>query len=86
MTATEFSGELNLAAIALIDHTVKVFEFKESSTRSQVEMREIHSFKLTFIATCLFLATYARNSRPILCCGSGLGDVALYYLDSSAAD
>ena len=87
-TALDFNKELGLLAISLIDKEIKIYQFKESTTGKTLELVEFKSFFLKFQApaTCLSIQKYAKNSRPILCIGSNLGDVGVYYLDSESSE
>ncbi len=36
-------------------------------------------------ASCLQIERFVTNGRPIICIGSALGDIAVYYLDDDKA-
>ena len=39
------------------------------------------SFTVKFSVLCLSIEQFVPNSRPILCLGGALGDIAIYYID-----
>lgn len=71
-------------ALALIDKEVKIYKIKQ--TGSKISLEEFFSFYVSFhsggAVSCLQIERYITNGRPIICMGSQLGDIAIYYLDS----
>ena len=83
VTSCDFNEQIGLLAIALIDREVKIYHVKQSGTK--ISLVESFSFMVNFntpaAASCIQIERYVTNGRPIICLGSTLGDIALYYLD-----
>ena len=72
-----------MLAIALIDREIKIYHVKQSGTK--INLVESFSFSVTFptgsAASCLQIERFVTNGRPIVCVGSAIGDIGIYYLD-----
>lgn len=77
------NGEKALVALALIDQQVLIYQVKQSGVK--VSLVEQFSFYVKFpgkaAVSALSLDHYVTNQRPIVCLGSQLGDIAIYYVD-----
>lgn len=83
VTACDYNEEIGMLAIALIDKEVKIYNLRQSGTK--ISLIEQFSFMVHFnsdaAASYIYLERYVTNGRPIICIGTFLGDIALYYLD-----
>jgi len=81
--AADFNSELGLLAIALIDREIKLYKIKQNGTKIRLE--EHFSFQVKFPShapvTALHIEKYVTNGRPIICLGSQLSEIMIYYLD-----
>ena len=77
------NGEKSLVALALIDEQILIYQLKQSGVK--ISMVESFSFYAKFpgkaAVSSLCLDHYVTDGRPIICIGSQLGDILIYYLD-----
>ena len=87
MTAVDYNEKIGLLALALIDKEVKIYKIRQQGTKNA--LCELFSFFTYFpsgaATSCLQIEKFVTNGRPIICLGSQMGDIAIYYLDDDRA-